>query len=84
MAGDDRRLQAFYLLTQGLQLREQSTERLACECRQCRGTFFDEQHSELADTLDSLRRDDAEFGKLSSDGIHQHGSLPDQQITRTV
>jgi len=48
MAGDDGCLQVRDLIVQGLQLREQDAECLACQWRQCRGILFDEQRGKLA------------------------------------
>jgi hypothetical protein len=78
MAGDDGGLQVRDLIVQGLQLREQDAECLACLWRQRRGILFDEQRGKLANTPDTLRRYNAEFGKVPADSIHQHRSLPDQ------
>jgi hypothetical protein len=63
MAGDDGCLQTRDPPIQRLQLREQSAECLAGQRRQVCGILFDEQRSELADTPDTLRRNNAEFGK---------------------
>ena len=78
MTGNDRCLQARDLLIQRMQLRQQSAECLACQWRQRCGVIFNEQRSKLADTADALGRNDAEFGKVPADSIHQHRSLPDQ------
>jgi hypothetical protein len=84
MAGDNGCFQTGDLFVQGVQLREQNSESLTCEWRQRGSIFVNEQHSELTNTPYALGRYDAEFGKVTSDSIHQHGSLPDQQITRAV
>ncbi len=36
------------------------------------------------DVSETLRRDDAEFGHVSAQGIDQHRALPDQQATRSI
>jgi hypothetical protein len=46
--------------------------------------LLNEQCSELADTPDTLGCHDAEFSEVTADRIHQHGPLPDQQVTRAV
>jgi hypothetical protein len=77
-------LDSFDSLLESMQFRDQTPQRLACQCRYNGGVGILQQVDEIDDAVPSRRCNDAELPEVAAQCIDQHGPLPDQQVAHAM